>query len=174
MFSEVVGTLFEPNTLDRIFWDTKFGAVAQLVRALDCRSRGCGFEPRSRRLFLFSADPVGTSDFCFLTFSKTLPANRQLRTVLSVDQFQSEQRQNYTWNGIKPANRVWWSSACRCSLNSNGFDFGILPAVSWSQDTKVTEFAQPIPGRDLVEVPFARFCPESSRLHRFKCPSTRR
>ncbi len=26
------------------------GVVAQLVRALDCRSRGCGFEPRRRRL----------------------------------------------------------------------------------------------------------------------------
>ncbi len=25
------------------------GAVAQLVRALDCRSRGCGFEPRRPR-----------------------------------------------------------------------------------------------------------------------------
>ena len=27
------------------------GAVAQLVRVLDCRSSGCGFESRRRRLF---------------------------------------------------------------------------------------------------------------------------
>ena len=41
------------------------GAVAQLVRALDCRSRGCGFEPRQRRFerALFSRFTWGSRAF---------------------------------------------------------------------------------------------------------------
>ena len=34
---------------DAIIQDSNVGAVAQLVRALDCRSRGCGFDPRRPR-----------------------------------------------------------------------------------------------------------------------------
>jgi putative heme-binding domain-containing protein len=43
-------SLMPENLVRQLKSRKEFGAVAQLVRALDCRSRGCGFEPRRPRL----------------------------------------------------------------------------------------------------------------------------
>lgn len=44
------------------------GAVAQLVRVLDCRSSGCGFEPRRRRFFLVGCVAKGFCNSIFRLF----------------------------------------------------------------------------------------------------------
>ena len=66
------------------------GAVAQLVRALDCRSRGCGFEPRQRRFrkALFSRLQIEEQGFFMRPSSgacipKCLPATRQSSSAVA-------------------------------------------------------------------------------------------
>ena len=52
-----------PRREDQVYCAPFYGGVAQLVSAPDCRSGGCGFEPRLSRQFFRKADSFGNRPF---------------------------------------------------------------------------------------------------------------
>ena len=74
--------------------DRHFGAVAQLVRAPDCRSGGCGFESRPRRFL----NPVATTscDRVFLFKGLLSSLKNALRVLTEIRGLEKETRHKTT------------------------------------------------------------------------------